>query len=360
MNVPRWGRLAGIVAAMLPLFASFAVAQAPPSPTVLKGGVTTSGTVRAPDICGSMDPRNHPNEDPKTTLPGCADMKSANGCNAPPNWPDAANWKILERESKLCLVAVPRTPQDRQRLANRTIVPAKQITSVYRQCESSPWDPAKLMCEAPPWTPQPQRGGANDGGPCQDGSNGGGPNSTNYYGCAPNAGGPSGPYIGRRPPTGPIPVPGGPSTYPRNRVICQNTQMPTPEQKRQMDENPYWCPPATTPVNDGSNPSTLNPVTPENPQPGQNPTPHQPVKVLKQVLRGTDWEFSLSNGTKWRAPATVKAFNEKYQARYTYYIETETFKYFMVAGTLAQPRLTYGVRILNETFTILRPATQVH
>jgi hypothetical protein len=278
---------AGIVALLLSLLTTAAGAQT--SKPVLQGGVTENAPLQ--HVCHNSTvfaPQNYPNENPKLTRPGCAEQTgTAFGCNAPPNWPYPEDWKILQRQGNNCLVAVPLNQQDRLRLANRTLVNEKQVEAegVWRMCDGDPWDLTKALCDKPPWTPPPWkaplRGSAGTTGGCPDGSNGAGPGSTNYYGCAPqsqpgpvtppyaaavsggydpcqnpnawripqcnkNAAppGPSGPYIGNRPPTGSIP-PRGPNAYPRNRVVCQSTGL-TQQQLQAM--SPYGCdpPPSST------------------------------------------------------------------------------------------------------------------
>jgi hypothetical protein len=293
MHVSRRLSLAvGIIAFLMPFLLSGAGAQT--SKPVLQGGVTENApqqNTALQHVCHNSTvfaPQNYPDQNPKLTKPGCGEEKgTAYGCNAPPYWPYPEDWKILQRENNNCLIAQPLIPQERQRLANRTLLSLKQVEAeggVWRICDGDPWDLTKVLCDKPPWTPPPSKaplkGSAGTKGGCPDGSNGAGPGSTNYYGCAPqsqpgpvvppytapvpggydpcqnpnawripqcnkNAAppGPSGPYIGNRPPTGSVP-PRGPNAYPPNRVVCQSAGL-TQEQLQAM--SPYGCdPPASS------------------------------------------------------------------------------------------------------------------
>ena len=102
---------------------------------------------------------------------------------------------------------------------------------------------------------------------------------------------------------------------------------------------------------------------PENPLPPvQNPAPFQrePVTVLKFVKRGSVGEFSMSNGTRWTAPMTIKVFVQEYNSNYMYGIEPKTFNYNFVSGNMVQPFVNYSVRILKETFTLKKNVTRTH
>ena len=349
----RFASAIGIVAALVAMLAPAGNAQS--GSTVLQGGVTESARdeTALQRVCHNstvFSARRLPDQDPKRTAPGCAkDKGAAYGCNAPPYWPHPEDWKILQRQGNDCLVAMPLIDQDRDRLANRTLVTLKQVENdkVWRQCDQDPWDTTKVLCEKPPWTPPP-RGNVGVNGACADGSNGGGPDSTNYYGC------PTGPYLGRTPPTGSIPTPRGPSAYPRNRVVAQGTRPLTPEEWEQM-KSPYYAPPTPTRMNDGSGPYNYLP-------PKQAPiaTP-PPQRLTNWKSTPSGYEFTFANGTRWKAPATTEYFNVTDQRLYRYPIKPDTAVYnYVNSGVMVQPFVKYGMNGGTGSFTINRPLTQIH